>query len=417
MSHSPSGRPTRFSLIALLYVSQSIPLGFFIVAMPAILRERGLSLQYVGLLSVIALPWLIKFLWAPLLDRFGSRRFGHFRSWIVPLQSLSVLIVLLIAAIDLETQMMALVAAGAVFMMISATQDIATDGLAVRSLRPEERGPGNGIQVGGYYLGQVLGGGVTLFVFSRFGWAVAVVAMAAFLALPLFPALLFREGTVKRIEHPRIDFGAIVRFFRRSGGSTWLAILLLYRAAEAMALTMINPMLVDMGFTLGQIGALMGIAGSIASLAGALTGGMLILRLGRKPSLVVFGTLQAAAVGLLMVPAAAGASAASPAGVYAVVVAVAFTGGMATAALYTNMMDRAQPQTAATDFTVQQSVCAIGPLMGSALSGFSAATFGYGGHFLACAVVGAISVAVIVRWLAESVPVISPVAADAGCSS
>ena len=115
MLHSPSGRATRFGLIALLYVSQSIPLGFFIVAMPAILRERGLSLEHVGLLSVIALPWLIKFLWAPLLDRFGSRRFGHYRSWILPLQCLSVLAVLIIATIDLETQMLWLVSAGAVF--------------------------------------------------------------------------------------------------------------------------------------------------------------------------------------------------------------------------------------------------------------------------------------------------------------
>ncbi len=70
----------RFTLIGSLYVSQAIPLGFFTVALPAILRARGVSLQNVGLLSALALPWLIKFLWAPFVDRYGSQRWGHYRS-------------------------------------------------------------------------------------------------------------------------------------------------------------------------------------------------------------------------------------------------------------------------------------------------------------------------------------------------
>lgn len=396
----PSSSSLRFSLIGLLYVSQAVPLGFFIVAMPAILRHQGLSLEYVGLLSAIALPWLIKFLWAPLLDRFGSTRRGHFRSWILPLQSASVLCVAAIAFIDLQTQLALLVVVGALFMLLAATQDIATDGLAVRALRPAERGPGNGIQVGGYYLGQVLGGGAVLIVFNRFGWTTSVLAMAAVLALPLIPAARFKEEPFIQ-QNRKLDFGAIHRLFRREEGGSWLLILLLYRAGETMAVTMITPMLVDRGLSLARIGVLMGIAGSIASLSGAMVGGALIKPLGRKNSLVLFSALQALALfGLALV-----AMRTTPMSMlYVPILTSAFSGGMATAALYTHMMDRSSQRTAATDFTVQQSVCAVGPLVGASFSGVSAAAVGYGGHFVACALLNLLCVGIVIGWVSKRLP-------------
>ena len=122
----------RLTLIASLYVSQAIPLGFLIVALPAILRREGMSLEQTGMLGALALPWLIKFLWAPLIDRYGSARWGHYRSWIIPLQTLCVLAVVGISTVDLQDGLLWLVLAGAAFMLASATQDIATDGLAVR---------------------------------------------------------------------------------------------------------------------------------------------------------------------------------------------------------------------------------------------------------------------------------------------
>ena len=241
----------RLTVIAGLYVSQAIPLGFLIVALPAILRSEGLGLELTGLIGALALPWLVKFLWAPLVDRFGSSRRGHYRSWIIPLQSLTVLMVIAVSQLDLKHGMVWLVAAGAVFMLSSATQDIATDGLTVHVIRKEDRGRANGIQVGGYYFGQILGGGLVLILFDRFGWTAALLTMAALLALPLIPVLRFREpahGVGRKPE--RVDFGALKRFVTRPGAGIWILILLLYRAGETMALTMFNPMLVDGGLSL-----------------------------------------------------------------------------------------------------------------------------------------------------------------------
>lgn len=368
----------KLALVGSLYVSQAVPLGFFIVAVPVILRSQGLSLERVGLLSAIALPFLVKFLWAPLVDRLGAGRPGHFRSWILPLQSLAVATVVAIACLDLSRHFLPLVVLGALFMLLAATQDVATDGLSVSVLARDERGPGNGVQVGGYYLGQVLGGGGALLVYDRFGWTPAVLALAAVLALPILPALAFREPAAAVPAAARPGLAAIGRFFRRAGARGWVAVLLLYRAGETMAVTMFNPMLVDLGFSLAEIGVLLGVASSLGSLAGALAGGFLIRAVGRKEALVGFAVAEAAALGGFLLPAV---GVAEPAVVWGAAVAAAFTGGMATAALYTVMMDGSAMATAATDFSLQQSLAAVGPLVAASLSGVSAAALGYPGHF------------------------------------
>jgi MFS transporter, PAT family, beta-lactamase induction signal transducer AmpG len=408
MKNDQNGAPLKFTLISTLYVSQAIPLGFFIVAVPAILRSQGLSLEGVGLLSAIAFPWLIKFLWAPLVDRYGSERWGHFRSWILPLQTLAVLTVVAISFLDLSSQFLPLVLAGAAFMLLAATQDVATDGLSVRILKGEERGPGNGIQVGGYYLGQIVGGGLMLIAFYRLGWSEAVLAMAAFLALPLAPALLFREP-----RHPReagaraVDFKALGRFFTRPGALAWVLILLLYRTGETMAATMFNPMLVDLAMPLEQIGLLLGVASSFGSFSGALLGGFLIRSLGRKISLVAFGLVQAVALCGLALP---GLGFTETATIYTVAIVSAFAGGMATAALYTSMMDHSSPETSATDFSLQQSLAAVGPLLAASFSGFLASNLGYPVHFVLCAGVTAVTALLVARCF---VPAETPARAEA----
>lgn len=405
----PESRWTKLTLLATLYVSQAVPLGFFIVAMPAILRSRGLPLERIGLLSALAAPFLLKFLWAPLLDRWGSARHGHFRSWILPLQALSVAAVVVLAFLDLDSQFAALAAVGGLFLLLAATQDVATDGLAVRALAPGERGPGNGVQVGGYYLGQIVGGGVLLLLFHRFGWTPAVLAMAVVLALPLVPALRFREPASPAAARA-VDLRALGRFFTRPGTAAWLPILLLYRTGETMAITMFNPMLVDLGFSLADIGLLLGVASSLGSLGGALTGGLLVRRLGRRRALAAFAVVQAAGVALLAVLALRAIAATAPGGIgatgvigsiYAAAVVCAFAGGLGTAALYTAMMDRSTGAAAATDFSVQQALAAVGPLLAASLSGWSAARLGYPLHFALCAGVALAAAGLVARFFAD----------------
>jgi predicted MFS family arabinose efflux permease len=286
-------------------------------------------------------------------------------------------------------------------MLLAATQDVATDGLAVHAFGPAERGPANGLQVGGYYLGQMLGGGGLLLLHAAWGWRPALLVMAAVLATPLVPLALYREPAGAAPGRPgaaRVGLGALRRFFARPGAGAWVAVLLLYRAGEMMATTMLSPMLVDRGRSLPQIAGLMGVGSSVASLLGALAGGLLVSPLGRKRALVLLAGVQALAISGYVLPA----SGRLGGGVVELVVVVgAFCGGMATATLYTAMMDHSARATAATDFTVQQSLAAVGPLVAAALSGWSAARLGFSGHFALCATIAA-ATAVLVALRVEA---------------
>ena len=148
--------------MASLYFAQGLPFGFFTQALPVILREQGVSLKAIGFTAILALPWALKFLWAPFVDRYGSERFGRRRSWILPLQALGVLLLLVLAHFPPEHGLGALLVAVALTNLVAATQDVATDGLAVDLLEPAERGYGNGVQVAGYRAGMIVGGGLIL---------------------------------------------------------------------------------------------------------------------------------------------------------------------------------------------------------------------------------------------------------------
>jgi len=373
------------TLLAALYVSQAIPVGFFVIALPSILREAGADLTTISLFSALALAWVLKFAWAPLVDRHGSKTRGHFRSWILPLQLLAVGAVLVLATTDPAESLWPLAVAGTLFMLVAATQDIATDGLAVRILSEDERGPGNGIQVGGFYLGQILGGGLVLVLVDHVGWAVSMVAMAVMMGLPTLLVWRYVEPPAPPASATTVvGFGSLGRFFRRSGVWGWVALLLVYRAGDAAAVRMLGPLLVDRGLTLGTIGVLTGVVASAGALLGALAGGSLVNRLGRRESLFIFGVLHAFALLGYLAPAF------GPVGsliLYTVVLAAAFSGGLATAAVYTAMMDRSHAASSATDFTLQQSLCAMGPLVASIVSGAIAARWGYAALFGGCVLV------------------------------
>lgn len=149
---TPLSRTQQVTLLTGLYAAQGLPYGFFTLALPVLLREAGWSLTAIGFLQFLALPWAIKFMWAPLMDHHGTRR-----GWLLGLQCAACGMALVLSQLNLAAGSLWLFAAVFGFNLIAATQDIVTDGLAVRLLNAKERGLANGIQVGAYRLGMVLG--------------------------------------------------------------------------------------------------------------------------------------------------------------------------------------------------------------------------------------------------------------------
>ena len=180
----PASLADKAALLTALYLAQGLPYGFFTLALPVLLRDAGLSLTAISALGLLALPWAFKFLWAPLLDQRGTRR-----GWLLALQGASIAGALLLSQLDLDSSYALLFAAAVAFNLIAASQDVVTDGLAVRLLDARERGLGNGLQVGAYRLGMILGGGLLLWIFARTNWTVMFLCMAALLALTVLPVL------------------------------------------------------------------------------------------------------------------------------------------------------------------------------------------------------------------------------------
>ena len=367
---------SKLLLLSSLYLAQGLPDGFFRQALPVMLRREGVSLEGIGLASLLMLPWALKFLWAPLVDRHGWSRLGRRRSWILPLQSLAVLLLLALSEADPQRGLAPLLAGVLVINFLAATQDIAADGLAVTLLRPEERGLGNGIQVAAYRLGMILSGGVLIIFLEEIGWARTFYLMAGVSALALVPVALMREAPSPVPE--RNGLRVLADFVRQPGMRAWLWTIAAFKVGEAFGVAMLRPMFVDRGLSLTALGWITGTAGFIASLIGALVGGAMVGKFGRHRMLLIFGVVQAVAVGSYVVLAIGPLDLVT---VYLLCTLEHLSSGMATAALFTMMMDAARPQAAGTDYTAQASVVVLATGLGSALSGFSAQAFGYAGHF------------------------------------
>lgn len=385
--------PMKLGLLTSLYLSQGLPFGFFTQTLPVLLRQQGMSLPDIGLANLLALPWALKFLWAPLMDRYGSERLGRRRGYILPLQCLSAALLLGLALPEGAVSIPVLLGAVLLVNLLAATQDVATDGLAVELLERHERGWGNGIQVAGYRVGMVLGGGVMLMLIDTLGWRATLLSMGTLLLVASVPVVLFREPPSASPRHGNTDTWQWLRetllyWKRRPGTGAWFTLLVLFKAGEHLATGMLRTFLVDVGLGLSQVGWMLGVVGFTTGLLGALVGGAFVNRLGHRRALIVFGSLQASAV-LLYALAARGAS--IP--LLTLVCGVEhLTSGMATAALFTVMMEPCRPEHAASDYTVQASLVVLATGAAAAASGFSAQAFGYPWHFTLSAAVCALAV-------------------------
>ena len=390
-------RLNKFALLTALYISQGLPYGFFTQALPVLLRKADLSLPAIASTSLLTLPWALKFVWAPAVDRWQFAAIGLRRSWLLPLQFITVVLFAALALTSPEANLSYVLWAFLFTNFLAAAQDIATDGLAVDMLTQKDRGWANGIQVAGYRLGMVIGGGALLLIYDKIHWSGTMLAMAAITALCGMPVVFFREpakaAPVTKQNSFTLEPAEIFHFLSRSGAWAWAAILLIFKLGHASATGMLRPWLVDTGYSLTDIAWILGAAGFIAGLIGAALGGALASRYprGRVKLLIYFGVLQCLAVISYLWPLMTEHE------TYKVAAAAAFdhfTSGLATSVLFTLMMDACSEERAASDYTLQACVVVISQQIATVLSGVSAERFGYANHFAISATLAVVAVAV-----------------------
>jgi MFS transporter, PAT family, beta-lactamase induction signal transducer AmpG len=370
----------KVAVLGALYFVQGMPYGFMTKALPVYLRTHGFSLTLISLSAALNLPWLLKWLWAPLVDRWGSARFGRRKVWLVPLQVLFALACGAAAAAARDDALGPLLAAVAVMNLLAATQDVATDGLAVGLLRGHELGPGNAAQVVGAKVGTlVAGGGFLVAAGMGLGWAGAFLGMAALTLGVTAGMLAWREpreeaGSAEAPRSVREVLGLLWRALRLPGTGWLLAFVATYKFGETMGDVLFKPFLVDAGYAVARIGLWDVAVGTPASIVGSLAGGVVAARL--RP-LGAVGWLAALRCLPLFGRWALAASAAPADGaVVAVLVAEELLGGALTTAMFAFMMARVDPRVGATHFTVLATVEVLGKAAAGPLAGTLADTVG-----------------------------------------
>lgn len=366
-----------------LYFVQGMPYGFQVTALPIYLRSQGVSLVKIGLLGLLALPWMLKALWAPLVDRYGSRRFGRRRSWIVPMQAGLAATCAVAAFVSPQEHLP--VVLGLIFLMnlFAATQDIAVDGLAVDLLKSSELGMGNAAQVVGYKLGMLAGGGLLAAATVWIGWNGLFGAMSALAACVLAVSLLYREPSAEQASaEPSLRLADVLRAVlgavRLPGTGRGLALVATYKMGETMVDVMFKPYLADAGFTVAQVGLWLGTYGTVASLAGSVMGGALASRTSPLRALGWTALLRALPlVGIWLL----GATRPSATSVIALTCAEHFFASALTTAMFAFMMSKVDPRIGATHYTLLASVEVLGKGLAGWTSGFLGESLGYSGVF------------------------------------
>lgn len=390
----------KYALLASLYCTQFMGIGFIYAAVPAILRKEGVPLDQISYVYAIGLFWAVKFLWAPIIDRYslgGEGRFGHYRSWILLLQAAMVASLLAAAFFEMPAQYSILLWVFAVLSFFSSTQDIATDAMAFNLLKTSERGMGNAVQTAGAMLGNIIGAGLILIAYNTIGWSGSLILLAVMTSLS-FVHVYFSQnipGTNVQKAAGQVGFSSIWRFFNSKRNLSWLVVILFFYSGLSISYALMNPMLVDFNWSLEKIGWVSSVFGSFFGIVGALFIGGIVKLFGRKVAMFVAGIATLLSVAGLLVPLHFPVNDL----ILFISVMLIFIGyGAGSTIVYTVMMDNSRPESAGTDFTLQFSVAFIFGFVASGIALSQAETHGYTSVLYASAVISAIALGLILLY-------------------
>jgi PAT family beta-lactamase induction signal transducer AmpG len=386
-------------LVALLMgFSCGLPLLLTMSVLQAWMKEEGVDLTVIGMMALVGLPYTLKFLWAPFLDRYTLPFFGRRRGWLLIAQ-----VALMIAIIGLgltEPSSNPWLVAFAAFLVtfFSASQDIVVDAYRREDLTDEELGLGSSLYINGYRVGMLLASGGGLIMADHMPFSMVYLIMAAGLLPGIFTTLLAPEpeipaGTPRTLKEAVLN--PLVDYFSRTGALWILAFILLYKIGDTMASAMTTPFYLDIGFSKTEIGTVVKFFGFWATIAGGLVGGISMIRLGISRSLWIFGFLQAISTAGFAVLARVGPSVPL---LSAVIAFENLSSGMGTAAYAAFMASITNKKFTATQYALLTSLMGVPRVLASAPTGFLAKNIGWEPFFISCAVIAIPGMLILVKF-------------------
>lgn len=374
------------SMLLVGYAS-GLPLLLIGSTLQAWMTDEGVDLTAIGMFSLVGLPYVIKFLWAPLLDRFTLPFLSRRKGWMVFFQVLLVLCILGLSLTNPKEDLLLVTIWAFLISLFSASQDVVIDAYRREILPDEELGLGSSLYVTGYRLAMLVSGAAALIIADQVPWKDVYMWLAVFMA----PAILFTIISPAENKHIPIPsnlkeavVGPLVDFFTRRGAWIMLLFILLYKVGDSMAANMTTPFILDIGYSKTDIGTVAKTFGMFATILGGIFGGTLMLKMNMKASLIFFGIMQAISTlgfSLLTQLPVSYASLAS------VIAFENLASGMGTAAYAAYMASITNKQFTATQYALLTALMGIPRVILASPTGWMAKEMGWELFFVFCTVV------------------------------
>lgn len=377
----------RMLICVFLGFSSGLPLFILLSLLQAWLSKSGLNVKVLGLFALVQFPYIWKFLWSPLMDRYHFGSLGRRRGWMALTQLALFLAIGAMGMLDPATELSAIVLTAIAIAFLSASQDIVIDAYRRELLPDNEQGLGSAIHVNAYKVAGMVPGALSLILADMMAWQAVFWITALFMLPGLICTLLVKEPTVYGAPPKDLREAVVLpfrEFIARDGWKAALAILgfiFLYKLGDSMATALATKFYLDLGFSMTQIGAIAKTTGLWASIAGGIIGGVWMVRLGINRGLWIFGVVQAIAILGFAWLADVGAQ---PLVLATVIGFEAFGVGLGTAAFVAYIAKTTDPRYSATQFALFTSLAAMPRTFINSSVGFIVAETGWFMFFILC---------------------------------
>lgn len=372
----------RIGITLFLGFSSGLPLALSGSTLQAWLATLHVNVATIGLFSLVGMPYSLKFLWAPLMDRYAPPFMGRRRGWILLAQLTLAMILVAIAVTDPLSHIWRIGILALALAFASASQDIVYNAYFTDILRPAERGLGAAVQAGGYRFAMIVAGAVVLILSDRIGWRDSYLLMAVLMLLAAIPTFMGPEPEI-RVVPPNTLTEAVITPLRelvvRRGALGLLFLVLLYKFGDWFSGPLTNVFLIEgLHFTATEVGVVNKGFGLVATIVGVFIGGVLMARITLFQALIAFGLLQAASILTFLALSRIGHN--YPAMVIAVGVEN-LAWGMGTAAFIAYIMALCDHRYTAFQFALLSALDSISRVLLGPIAGFVAEYAGWSAVF------------------------------------
>jgi MFS transporter, PAT family, beta-lactamase induction signal transducer AmpG len=289
---------SKMAILVLLGFSSGLPFYLTSKTLQAWMTTAKVDLATIGFFSLVTLPYSLKFVWAPVMDRFIPPFLGRRRGWVLITQVLLLLAIAAMSLHDPRTGLRMLAMNAIAIAFFSASQDISLDAYRTDVLETREMGAGAAVFVMGYRIAMITTGALAFFLADRMTWNSVYVILAVLMVVGIVTTFFAPEPVLNDAPPKSIAEAVVLPFsdfFRRAGVLRALLVLLfivVYKYSDSLAGSMTTPFLLKTGFSQSEVGAVFLGVGVIATILGVIVAGAAIGKFGINKSLWIFVVFQ-----------------------------------------------------------------------------------------------------------------------------